>query len=97
VDLGVKLPDSVAGLRGKIAATPSVEQIDQADADILFVTTYGDPAGTTAPAVRGGPIWPRLRAVAANRAYEVSDDRWMLAIGVVGANAILDDIAAAVF
>ena len=97
VDLGVDLPKAVAGLTGKIAATPSIEQVGQADADILFVTTYGDPAKSTAPAVRGGPIWPRLPAVVAGRVHEVSDDKWMLAIGVVGANGILDDIEAALF
>ncbi len=95
VDLGVRLPSVVADLSGDIAVYPSAEQIGQADADILFVTTYGDPSQTSGPAVRGGPIWSTLPAVAAGRAYEVSDDTWMLGIGVLGANAILDDIEAA--
>lgn len=93
----VTLPDVVANLTGNIAAYPSAEQIGQADTDILFVTTYGDPAATTAPGVRGGPLWDNLPAVARGRAYEVSDDLWMLAIGVLGAEAILDDIASLVF
>lgn len=95
VDLGVRLPPAVARLSGDIAIYPSAEQVDQADADFLFVTIYGDAAQTTAPAVQGGPIWPTLPAVAAGRVYEVSDDTWMLGIGVLGANAILDDIEAA--
>lgn len=74
--------------------TPAPSRSARPDADILFVTTYGDATETPAPAVRGGPIWPTLPAVAAGRAYEVSDDTWMLGIGVLGANAILDDIEA---
>jgi len=93
LDLGARMPTSVAGLTGKIALTPSAEEMHVvSDADVLFVTIYGDPAKSTAPAVRGGPLWKQLPAVAAGRAHEVSDDVWMLGIGVLGANAILDDI-----
>ncbi len=95
VALGVRLPPAVAGLAGEIAIYPSAEQIGRADADILFLTAYGDPAQTSAPAVQGGPIWPTLLAVAAGRAYEVSDDTGMLGIGVLGADAILADIEGA--
>jgi len=95
LDLGVALPAAVADVTGDIAIYPSAEQVGQvADADVLFVTTYGDPAETTSPAVQGGPIWPTIPAVAGGRAHEVSDDTWMLGIGVLGANAILDDIEA---
>lgn len=93
LDLDVNLPGAVADLSGDIALYPSIEEIGLvSDADVLFVTTYGDPAATTAGSVRNSGLWKALPAVKANRAHEVSDDIWMLGIGVVGANAILDDV-----
>lgn len=70
----------------------SPEQITQADADVVFTSVYGDPAATDRAAVTGGPLWSRLGAVQAGDTHEVSDDTWMLGIGVTAANLVLDDI-----
>jgi ABC-type Fe3+-hydroxamate transport system substrate-binding protein len=87
------VPDHpVRDVHDDIAIYPSAEQIEQASADVLYVTTWGDPADTTKASVQGGPLWPTLPAVQQRRVYEVSDDVWMLGIGVLGANALLDDI-----
>jgi iron complex transport system substrate-binding protein len=97
VDMGVPLPGAVADLTGDIALYPSAEEISLVeDADLIFTTVYGDPDEATVDEVAGGPIWPNLPAVAAGDVHDVSDDVWMLGIGMVGANAILDDIEAAV-
>ncbi len=68
----------------------SPEEISRADADILFATTYGEPGDTTRGAVT--PLWGRLRAVQNNCQFDVSDDTWMVGIGLIGAEAILDDL-----
>jgi iron complex transport system substrate-binding protein len=67
----------------------SAEEIDQADADVVFSTTYGDPGATTKGGVTA--VWDLLEAVP-NCAFEVDDDEWMLGIGMLGAEVVLDDI-----
>jgi iron complex transport system substrate-binding protein len=93
-DVGVQLPEAVRDVHDDIAIYPSAEQVDQASADVIYVTTWGDPADTTKGSVQAGPLWAMLPAVQQGRVYEVSDDVWMLGIGVLGANAVLDDIEA---
>ncbi|MBW0101188.1 ABC transporter substrate-binding protein [Pseudonocardia sp. KRD291] len=63
------------------------EQIGQADADVVYATTYGN-----VPKLSASPLWRSLSAVRAGRAFEVPDDSWMLAIGPTGANLVLDDL-----
>jgi iron complex transport system substrate-binding protein len=71
----------------------SAEQIAMADADVVFATTYGgDRASTDYAAVEA--VWNALPAVAEDRQYDVEDREWMLGIGLIGANIILDDIEA---
>lgn len=70
----------------------SAEQIDQADADVVFSTTYGDPGATTKAAVTA--VWDFLEAVP-DCAFEVDDDEWMLGIGLLGAEVVLEDVETA--
>jgi iron complex transport system substrate-binding protein len=58
----------------------------------VFTTAYGDPAQTDQAAVLGGPLWQRLPAVQSGDVHAVSDDVWMLGIGVTAANLVLDDL-----
>lgn len=67
----------------------SPEQIQKAEADVIFATTYGDPAATTKEAVTS--LWGSLEAVP-ECAFEVEDDEWMLGIGLLGAEIILEDV-----
>jgi iron complex transport system substrate-binding protein len=71
------------------------ELIDQADADYVFVCTYGDPAQSQRKAFLSSPLWAKLNAVKNNRVTNVSDDTWMTGIGIQGAHLLLDDIAKA--
>ncbi len=68
----------------------SAEEISRADADILFATTYGEADETTRGTVT--PLWGRLRAVQNGCQFDVEDDTWMVGIGLIGAQAILDDL-----
>lgn len=69
----------------------SPELFEQIDGDVVFYTNPGgDPAATTMGTVTG--LWKDLPAVKAKKVYEVEDETWMVGIGVVGANVILDDV-----
>jgi iron complex transport system substrate-binding protein len=68
------------------------EQIGRADGDLVFHAAYGDEGRTAAGAITTGGLWQGLTAVQQDRAFEVSDDRWFLAIGPLGAGLVLDDL-----
>lgn len=72
----------------------SAEQLEQADADVVLATSYGgrdsDSFKTSFAAVE--PLWNSVPAVAEGRQHWVEDDTWMLGIGPLGAQLILDDL-----
>jgi iron complex transport system substrate-binding protein len=70
-----------------------LEEIPQADADLLFYSAYGEEGGTVVQQVTGGQLWQGMPSVQEGRAHEVDDDRWFLAIGPLGAELVLDDLA----
>ena len=78
------------------AATISAEQLEQADADIIFTTHYGAADDTTESELTSNPLWDQLRAVQAGDVHDVPDDHWMLGIGIGAAGLVLDDIEALV-
>ncbi|MFI9156166.1 ABC transporter substrate-binding protein [Kitasatospora aureofaciens] len=73
----------------------STEQINQADADLVFVTTADDPSKTKESEVQQTPVWQGLNAVKDNKVFTVPDETWMSGIGVQAADAMLVDIAKA--
>jgi iron complex transport system substrate-binding protein len=69
----------------------SAEQVELLeDADAIFTTAYGDPDETTRAEVTG--LWTNLPAVEAGCQIDVDDDEWMIGIGLIGADIILDDV-----
>ncbi|MDX3850323.1 iron-siderophore ABC transporter substrate-binding protein [Streptomyces sp. AK02-01A] len=70
----------------------SPEQIDKADADVIFYSTYGDARKSQETATTAGPLWKNLDAVKKGMAFKVDDNLWMLGIGYTGAGEILDAI-----
>lgn len=68
------------------------ERIGDLDGDKLFVTYYGDETAAVVDAFKADPLWSQLRAVQTNNVYDVADDHWMLGIGILAANKVLDDI-----
>ena len=93
-DAGLARPASQR-TEGEVLAEIGPELIDRADADYVFVATYGDPELTQSTAFRANPLWKRLDAVRQDRVTTVADDTWMTGIGVQGAQLVLDDIAEA--
>jgi iron complex transport system substrate-binding protein len=73
----------------------SAEQIDQADADLVFVTTADDPTKTQQSQVQSTPVWQGLNAVRNGKVFTVPDETWMSGIGVQAADRMLADIARA--
>ncbi|HEX2074393.1 MAG TPA: iron-siderophore ABC transporter substrate-binding protein [Geodermatophilus sp.] len=70
----------------------SPEEISQADADLIFHAAYGQEGQTAAGQITGGQLWQNMAAVQQGKAHEVSDDRWFLALGPLGADLVLDDL-----
>ncbi|WP_460962568.1 ABC transporter substrate-binding protein [Parasphingorhabdus pacifica] len=70
----------------------SREQIGQADGDLLFYSSYGSAAKQRQDELVASSQWSNLGAVRDNKAFEVSDDRWFLGLGPLGANLVLDDL-----
>jgi iron complex transport system substrate-binding protein len=89
-DAGFARPASQA--EGDTFVEASAEQLAGADGDVVFTAVYGDPADTDQAAVTAGPVWQNLGAVQRGDVHEVSDDTWMLGIGVTAANLVLDDL-----
>ncbi|MDH6707767.1 iron complex transport system substrate-binding protein [Kitasatospora sp. MAA19] len=73
----------------------SAEQVNQADADLVFVTTADDPSKTKESEVQQTPVWQSLNAVKNGKVFTVPDETWMSGIGVQAADAMLGDIAKA--
>jgi iron complex transport system substrate-binding protein len=89
-DIGVGRPQAQQAEETFVEISP--EQISKADGDVVYVTTYGPDSGTAVAKVTGGPLWQRLGAVRSGDVHTVSDDLWMLGIGVTAANKVLDDL-----
>jgi iron complex transport system substrate-binding protein len=72
----------------------SAEQIGQADADVIFTTSYGGRDSDTFQTAFASiePLWNAVPAVAEGNQHWVDDDTWMLGIGPLGAQLILDDV-----
>ncbi|MFB7377312.1 ABC transporter substrate-binding protein [Kitasatospora purpeofusca] len=70
----------------------SPEQVDQAAADVIFYSVYGDPAKSDHARIVGGALWNGLDAVRNGKVHQVDDNLWMLGIGYTGAGLILDEM-----
>ncbi|MFP3986128.1 iron-siderophore ABC transporter substrate-binding protein [Streptomyces sp. E11-3] len=70
----------------------SPEQIDKANADVIFYSTYGDAKKAKETDTTGGPLWKKLDAVKNKKTFKVDDNLWMLGIGYTGAGQVLDEM-----
>ncbi|MCZ7413690.1 MULTISPECIES: ABC transporter substrate-binding protein [unclassified Streptomyces] len=89
-DLGFGFPKDAQGTG--FNADISEEQIAKVDADDIFVTAYPDPSGTgekNKQKFMANPLWKQLEG----DVHEVSDITWMIAVGLYGAESVLDDVA----
>ncbi|MFM9707289.1 ABC transporter substrate-binding protein [Streptomyces galilaeus] len=70
----------------------SEEQIAQADADVIFYTSYS--AGVEREKkFLANPLWKRLTAVKNGDVHKVADETWMTSVSLQGADLVLDDMA----
>lgn len=93
-DAGLARPESQQD-REDFILQISEEELQLADADHLFFTVYDNEDAEAAFAeLEARPLWQTLAAVQNGNAHPVVDDRWMSGVGVFGAHAILDDLAA---
>ncbi len=65
--------------------------MDQAAADVIFYSLYGDAAKSDQGKITEGALWKNLDAVRSGRVFRVDDNLWMLGIGYTGAGLILDE------
>ncbi|MFB7616794.1 ABC transporter substrate-binding protein [Kitasatospora sp. NPDC056181] len=89
-DLGLGRPANQDKAGFSIEISP--EQVDQAAADVIFYSVYGDPARSDQKKIMAGPLWKNLDAVRGGRVFAVDDGLWMLGIGYTGAGLVLDQI-----
>nr|WP_260216348.1 ABC transporter substrate-binding protein [Streptomyces gossypii] len=89
-DLGFDKPDAAKG--NDFNTEISDEEIKKMDADDIFITTYADEGGLsqkTKDKFEANPLWKQLEG----EIHEADDAIWMSAVGLYGANRVLDDSA----
>ncbi len=80
----------------EVQTSISLEQVDQADGDVMFIWTSEDSAASDQSAqqklakLQQFPLWQRLHAIKLERAYFVP--RHWLGSGPLAANAVIDDL-----
>ncbi|GAB3695138.1 ABC transporter substrate-binding protein [Corynebacterium nasicanis] len=72
----------------------SPEEISEADADIVFYSSYGAPDATGESEIIASRSWQEMSAAAAGLAIRVDDDVWFLGLGPIGALQIAEELAA---
>ena len=76
----------------ELAVEISPENLDMADGDYIFYTSYGAPESTGEETAIASGQWTGLDAVKDGNAIRVDDDVWFLGLGPTGADEILDDL-----
>lgn len=72
----------------------SPEKIDMADTDVIFRSTYGDPAKAKQTRTVGSGLWKNMKAVKSGNVHVVDDELWIQGIGYTAAARILDELQA---
>lgn len=95
-DIGLARPKSQSSTDPvKTMLDVSPEQIDKADADLVFVTVADTPDKTQQKDVTSNPVWKDLPAVKGHQVFDVPDETWMSGIGIQAAEHMLADVAKA--
>ncbi|UQX03972.1 iron-siderophore ABC transporter substrate-binding protein [Streptomyces sp. RerS4] len=90
-DMGLTRPENQRDTE-KFNIEISEEQIQQADADHIFVTAFSGGAERKKKFMEN-PLWQRLNAVQKGNVHEVDDAAWMTSVSLQGADLVLDDMA----
>jgi iron complex transport system substrate-binding protein len=70
----------------------SMEQINELESTVIFVTMWDEATDEDLADLFANPLWGTLTAVQQNMVYLVPDEYWMVAIGYLAADLILDDL-----
>lgn len=89
-DAGISRPENQNIEDHAVEISP--ERIAEADADVIFWASYGDPDASGEAAVIEGDAWKNLSAVKEGRAYRVDDDSWYLGLGPLGAEIVVKEL-----
>ncbi|MFD7263859.1 ABC transporter substrate-binding protein [Streptomyces sp. NPDC059874] len=92
-DMGLTRPENQRD-EAKFNIEISEEQIEQADADHIFMTSFSG-GEERKKKFTANPLWQRLNAVQKNQVHEVDDSIWMTSVSLQGADVVLDDLAKA--
>lgn len=91
-DVGLGRPDIIEESEDGFMVEVSPEQVDKADADVLFYTSYGDPAKSGEEKALDSPLWKNMKAVESGNAFRIDDELWIQGIGYTAAGKILDEL-----
>jgi iron complex transport system substrate-binding protein len=84
---------AAADLGGQPHSDPlSLENLDQVDADRLFVAAFGADGESALQAAQSQPAFTRLKAVGAGTTTVVDGSVWTSASGPIAASLVMDDI-----
>lgn len=89
-DLGMPRPDPQNV--DDFAAEVSLEQLDQADGDLIIFAVFDALKNTHDDAVTSSPIWKQLKGVKAGKVETVDDQTWIGGIGYHAAFAVMDQL-----
>lgn len=89
-DVGLPRPASQDEQK-KFAQEVTYENIPMMDGDVIFMCHYGHSEDKVQE-LTSQSQWKNLNAVKNGKVYEVSDDLWMLGIGIGAANLVMDDL-----
>ncbi|GHO42510.1 ABC transporter substrate-binding protein [Ktedonospora formicarum] len=89
-DAGLPRPTSQDAQK-KFAEEVSYENISSMDGDVIFLCNYGDSKAKLQE-LTNQPQWQKLQAVKNGKVFQVSDDLWMLGIGVGAATKVVDEL-----
>lgn len=91
-DVGLAPTEFVKGSKDGLMTEVSPEQINMADADTVFYTSYGSRDKSREALITGGALWKNMSAVKAGRAFRVDDQLWIQGIGYTAAEKLLDQL-----
>ncbi|TXS23604.1 ABC transporter substrate-binding protein [Streptomyces sp. gb1(2016)] len=93
-DVGLGRPAIVDKAKDGFSYDVSPEKIDQADADVIFHSTYGDAKKSKETQTVGSGLWKNMAAVKSGKVFPVEDELWIQGIGYTAADKILDELLA---
>lgn len=94
--VGLNVTDAGLVKEGRPHSDPlSLENLEQVDQDLLFLATLNDAGREALEAARQSPAFDRLDVVERDRVFAVNGQLWTSASGPLAAQAVLDDIEAA--